>query len=388
MKPELFLYRRDRGSWGTRNHTLVLPVHTAAGRVAATLAAEIPGAVAVTHDWENLPGDPDGDRIRRTLLGTATNPNVGAVLFVGLDEGDAWFADEARAAGQRVGFIGLAASGGTAGAIDAGLEALRILRDDTEGDVRVPAPVSGLCLGLECGGSDAFSGITANPALGFASDMLTELGATSFLAEITELIGTEHLLAARAISAEVANDVIEVIRRFERHVASFGVDLRGSQPVPGNIAGGLTTLEEKSLGAAMKGGRGPIVGVLEYAERPSAAGLHIMDTPGHDIESVTGMVAGGANLIGFTTGRGTPTGSPVAPTIKIASNTEMANRLPGLIDVNAGVIADGVETLEAVGHTVFEEIIAVANGRRTKAEKRGNREFAFARVNPTWSRAT
>lgn len=384
MTPRLSLYERPDGRWGTRNHVLALPLHAAAARVAAALAAQVPGTVAVAHDWENLPGDPDADRIRRTLIGTATNPNVGAVLCIGLDTHDEYFVTEARNAGQRVDFIEIAASGGTAGAIDNGLAPLRQLAAAVAGEARRPAPASGLCLGLECGGSDAFSGITANPALGLASDMLVGFGGTSFLAEISELIGAEHLLAARAVSPEVAAAIIEVVQRFERDIASFGVDLRGSQPAPGNIAGGLTTLEEKSLGAAMKGGHRPITGVLEYGERPTVAGLYIMDTPGQDIEQITGMVAGGANIVGFTTGRGTPTGSPVAPTIRIATNTEMAVRLPGLIDLNAGVIVDGSESLEAVGRQIFDEIVAVANGKLTAAERRGHREFAFARLKPDW----
>ncbi|GMQ93509.1 MAG: UxaA family hydrolase [Acidimicrobiia bacterium] len=384
MTPRLMLFERSDGRWGTRNHVLVLPLLAAASRVTTVLAEQNSGVVSVVHDWENIPGDPDADRIRRVLVGTATNPNVGAVLMVGLDESDAWFADQAKETGQRVAFVALADSGGSLGAIDVGSDLLIGIASAAAEDSRVDAPLSGLCLGLECGASDAFSGITANPALGIASDMLTERGGTSFLAEITELIGAERLLAARAISPEVADDIMEVVHRFEQDLASAGVDLRGSQPAPGNIAGGLTTLEEKSLGAAMKGGAGPIVGVLEYGEQPSARGLHIMDTPGHDIESVTGMVTAGANIIGFTTGRGTPTGSPVAPTIKISSNTDVATRLPGLIDFDAGVITDGVETLEAVGRQVFEYLIEVANGRRTAAETLGSREFAFARLDPNW----
>lgn len=384
MTPELSLYARPAGRWGTRNHLLVLPLHTAAVRVAAALATQVAGAVAIAHDWENLPDDPDAARIRRTLIGTATNPNVGAVLLIGLDDQDCTFADATRQAGQRVDFIEISASGGTAGAIERGLDPLRRLATTIAGGIRQPAPVSGLCLGLECGGSDAFSGITANPALGLASDLLVGLGGTSLLAEISELIGAEHLLAARAVSPEVAAAISEVVQRFERDIASFGVDLRGSQPAPGNIAGGLTTLEEKSLGAAMKGGHSPITGVLEYGERPTVAGLCIMDTPGHDIEQITGMVAGGANIVGFTTGRGTPTGSPIAPTLKIATNTAMAVRLAELIDLNAGTIVDGSATLEAVGRQLFDAILAVANGRLTAAEIRGHREFAFARLKPDW----
>jgi altronate dehydratase large subunit len=240
--------------------------------------------------------------------------------------------------------------------------------------------MSGVVLGLECGGSDALSGITANPALGVASDLLVAEGSTSILAETPELIGAEHLLAGRAATPAVARRVIEVITSFEAAIRDLGVDVRGAQPTPGNQAGGLTTIEEKSLGAAKKGGAATVVGVMDFAEPPTAPGLWIMDTPGHDIEQMVGMVAGGANIAAFTTGRGTPTGSPITPVVKIATNTSIFRRLKGDIDLNAGAIIEGEETLDSMGRKIREFILEVAAGRLTSSEVRGNREFAISRT--------
>ena len=248
---------------------------------------------------------------------------------------------------------------------------------------RTAAPWSALHLGLECGGSDALSGITANPALGVASDRLVELGAVSVLGETTEILGAEHLLAARAKNKEVGQAIIEMVARYERSVNYEGIDMRGAQPSRGNIEGGLTTLEEKSLGAAKKAGNAPFTGALDYADPAKEPGLYMMDTPGHDIEQLVAFSAAGINICVFTSGRGTPTGSANVPTIKVSTNTPMYESIPDLIDLNAGTIAEGKETLDEVGNRIFNEIIEVANGKLTKAEIGGHHEFALSRMYKT-----
>ena len=247
-----------------------------------------------------------------------------------------------------------------------------------------PAPVEAISLALECGGSDALSGITANPALGIASDMLVAAGGTSILGETSELIGAEHLLARRAVSPEVGDQLFAMIERFERNAGELGVDLRGGQPAPGNIAGGLTTIEEKSLGAAKKGGAAPIQSVLEYAEAPRTRGLHVMDTPGNDIEQMVGMVAAGCQIVAFTTGRGTPTGSPIAPCIKISTSSALYRRLADDLDLDAGTALDAGEPLAGVGERIYRTIIATAAGRPTAAERNRDHEFSISRERPRW----
>ena len=377
---ELTGYRRPNGTWGVRNHLLVLPARTAANRAAEEIADAVDGAVAVTHEWEGIPGDRDAALVARTLTGFAANPNVGAVLLVGIDESDLALADAIAARGQTVQLLAMAQHGGTAGTIAAGREIAARLAERIADHEREPMPLSALAIGLECGGSDALSGITANPALGIASDRLVAAGATTMLSEVPELVGAEEILAARAVNEDVARRMVAVVHDFERAVEALGVDIRGAQPTPGNIDGGLTTIEEKSLGAAKKAGNAPLTGVIDFAAQPSEPGLYVMDTPGHDIEQMVGLVAGGCQIVAFTTGRGTPTGSPIAPCLKISTNTAIYERMAGDIDLDAGAILTGEETLQSMGDRIHDALLAVAAGEPTASERRGNREFAIRRT--------
>ena len=378
---EILLYRRPgaRG-WGARNHVLVLPLVASASGVARALARGT-GATWVEHDYEPTADDlpRNRERIALALVGFATNPNVGAVLLVADTPERSVLLEPIRATGQQADLVVVTEAGGLRGAIEQGRARLGSLLTKAAAASRERAPVAALMLGTECGGSDALSGITANPALGVASDHLIDAGGTAVLAETTELIGAEHLLARRAATPAVAEDIYRIIHRYEAVVLAHGEDIRGANPAPGNIEGGLTTIEEKSLGAAKKGGTRTIQQVVEYAGRPATSGLVIMDTPGNDIEQMVGMVAAGCQVAVFTTGRGTPTGSAIVPVIKIATNTHTAMRMQDNIDLNAGSIVDGTETLETMGRRIYDAILAVAQGELTKAERLGHREFAISR---------
>jgi altronate dehydratase large subunit len=239
-----------------------------------------------------------------------------------------------------------------------------------------------LVVATECGASDAMSGLSANPATGIASDLIVAAGGTLILSETPEFIGAEHLLAARAVDECVAERILDIVGRREAEARSVGVELRGTQPTPGNIAGGISTIEEKSLGAIRKAGTGAVREVVGYGMHPSQKGLVIMDTPGYDPSSISGMVAGGAHLVLFTTGRGSPIGAPLAPVIKVASNSEIARRLKEHIDIDAGTIVEGAESVGSVGARILEEVVRVASGRLTKAERCGHYDLAIARLGP------
>ena len=381
MSSPLKAYKRANGAWCLRNQVLILPMHSALSSTARAIADNSDGAVAISHDWS---GEKDNDlaRILFTLSGYASNPNIFATVFLSIgNPEEEQIIKGAQALGlTRFTNLLLPEIGSMEKLQQQALTIANGYVKEASAEARVDAPWSAIVLGLECGGSDALSGITANPALGVASDRLVEFGATSILAETMEILGAEHLLAARALDPKVGAQIIEVVARYERSINYEGIDIRGAQPSRGNIEGGLSTLEEKSLGAAKKAGNAPFTGVLEYADRPTAPGLYFMDTPGHDIEQLTGFAAADVNITVFTTGRGTPTGSAVIPTIKVATNSEMGLVLTDLIDINAGTISDGTQTLEEVGQIIFDEIVKVANGQLTKAEIGKHHEFNLSRL--------
>jgi altronate dehydratase large subunit len=322
-----------------------------------------------------------------TLAAYCAHPNVGAVLVVALGCEQVvaqTLAAAARAAGKPVEIIGIQSEGGTPRTIARGIAIAQALAASIASAEREWCDVSDLVLSLKCGGSDYTSGLASNPALGRVADRLVDLGGGAVLGEIAEIMGAEHLLAARASHPAVAGRLLNVIDRVETEAIALGFDIRGTQPSPGNIRGGLTTIEEKSLGATHKGGeRSPLVDVVPYAGRITAKGLTVMVTPGLDVESVTGMVAGGAQVVVFTTGLGTPTGNPIAPVIKITGNARTARQMADNIDLDvSGVIGDS-ETLEGAAERLFGEVLAVASGKLTTAEALGHREFAIHRRNST-----
>lgn len=381
-------YRRPNGTVGTRNHVLVLPTVVCANHVARSIARNVPGTTWVEHQHGCSQLAPDAAQTARTLIGHGAHPNVYGVVIVGLGCEvviSKSVAEKVRelCPDKPVYCVVIQEAGGTIKAIADGTQAAQKMMREASLCTREPIDISELILGTECGGSDACSGISANPALGVASDLLIDAGGTVILAETPELIGAEHIIAARAVNPEVAKKCYRVIEHCESEIKRLGVDLRGGNPSPGNIEGGLTTIEEKSLGCVHKAGSKPLQDVIGYAMPVTQKGLVWMDTPGNDIEQLTGMVAGGCHVVVFTTGRGTPTGSPIVPTIKVATNTEMFQRMSDNMDMNAGTIITGDETVQVVGQKMLGEIAEVVSGKLTKAEILGYNDFAIYRIGPT-----
>jgi altronate dehydratase large subunit len=293
-------------------------------------------------------------------------------------------ADAARRHHKPVEIVGIQAEGGTIKATEKGTRIAQAFAGTLAADEREWCDASELILSLKCGGSDYTSGLASNPTLGRVTDRLVEIGGSAVLGEIAEIMGAEHLLASRASDPATAAQLIQIITRVETEARALGLDIRGTQPSPGNIRGGLTTIEEKSLGATHKGGeRAPLRDVIGYASPIRRKGLTVMDTPGLDVESVTGMVGGGAQVVVFTTGLGTPTGNPIVPVIKVTGNSRTARQMADNIDLDvSGIIAD-TDTLDGAAARLFDEVLEVASGKETAAERLGHREFAIHRRNPT-----
>jgi altronate hydrolase len=387
-------YRRRGGRAGTRNTIAVIATvncsaHTVrriAARARAELLPKYPNVtdvIAVAHrsGCATKTTGPEIEMLRRTLAGFARHPNVAGYLFVGLGCETNQFEDLLASQRDRLGdvrlppYIGIQDEGGVATTIEAGVRAVEQLLPIANDSAREPVPLSELCLALQCGGSDSFSGITGNPALGYAVDMLVAHGATAVLSETPEVYGAEHLLTRRAVSREVGEKLIRQIRWWEAYTAREGFEI-DNNPAPGNKAGGLTTIFEKSLGAVAKGGSMPLAAVYDYAEPITERGFTFMDTPGYDPVSATGQVAGGANIIAFTTGRGSCFGFKPAPSIKIATNSVTYERMRGDMDINAGRILEGA-TVEEVGREIFEKLVAVASGEPSLSEAQGIGEEEF-----------
>jgi len=378
-------YLRPDGRAGTRNHVLVIPSVGCSQMCAQSIARGFKGAVYLPNVFGCGQMGEDRSIVRRTLVGFGMNANVFSVLVVGngCEELSAEeIAGEIAGSGKRVEAVVIQQAGGTRKAAARGRKIVREMLDEAEKLHREPVPVSGLILGTECGGSDYTSGLSSNPALGFASDMLVAEGATVILSETAEIIGAEHLLAKRARTPDIGRQILAAVAWWEQRAIASGQNIRESNPAPGNIAGGITTLEEKSLGCIYKAGTGSLEEFVAYAVRPTRNGLVYMDTPAHDIEQLTGMVAGGAQIAAFTTGRGTPCGSPIAPVVKITGNRQTYAAMRDNMDMEVASVLRGKETVAEAGRRIFEELLAAASGKPTKAEKLGQRDFAVFKMNP------
>lgn len=381
-------YLRPDGKVGTRNHVLVLPVVVCANRVARGISQMVTGTTWVEHQNGCTQLGVDLELSKRVLVAHGTHPNVFGVIVVGLGCETMRAQDVAEEIQKAcpykpVSLIIIQDEGGSVKATAQGTCAAIEMIAQASVVAREPIVVSELIMGTECGGSDACSGISANPALGKTSDLLIEAGGSVILAETTELIGAEHIVAARAVSKQVSDRCYEVIAKCEKQATDMGVDMRGGQPTPGNIEGGLSSIEEKSLGCVYKAGTKPLQEVIDYARPVFKKGLVWMDTPGQDIEQITGMVAGGCQIVVFTTGRGTCCGSPIVPTIKVSTNTPLFEKMNDNIDIDAGNIVTGEENVAQVGQRIFDELIKTASGKLCKAEILGFNDFAIHRIGPT-----
>ncbi|MFB0917949.1 MAG: UxaA family hydrolase [Clostridiaceae bacterium] len=381
-------YKRPDGKYGVRNHLLVIPTSVCASEVAKRVADKVEGAVAIPHQHGCCQMGEDFKQTVRTLEGFGKNPNVGDSLVIGLGcEGiqAKIVRDEIAKSGKPVEMLIIQEEGGTTGAVAEGIKLANGIWEKIKDLPTEEFPMSEIIIGLECGGSDPTSGLASNPTIGYASDYVVNEGGSSILSETTEVIGAEHIMVKRFPESE-QEKFLFMVKRIEDKAIAIGEDLRGSQPTPGNIEGGLSTIEEKSLGCMFKAGYSDFKGTLEYSEAVpyDNKGLYFMDTPGEDIDSITGMLAGGAQIILFTTGRGTPTGSAIAPVIKITGNPDTYKKMTENIDINAGKIVTGENTLEEVGKELVDMIYRVGNGELTKAEILGHEEFGIYRISDTF----
>jgi len=387
-EPGFWGYKRPDGRVGVRNHVLVVPTVICASVVAERVAAAVaPVGAALPHTAGCGQLGPDMRVTHETLAAYCDHPNVGAVIVVALGCEQVvaqHLADAARRTGKPTAVLAIQNEGGTVRTTEVAIEMAHQFADALRSAPREWCGASALTLCVKCGGSDYTSGLASNPALGRVTDRLIDAGGSAVLGEIAEIMGAEHLLAARATDGTTAARLLKVINRVESEAIALGLDIRGTQPSPGNIRGGLTTIEEKSLGATHKGGeRTPLADVVPYASRITRKGLTVMDTPGLDVESVTGMVGGGAQAVVFTTGLGTPTGNPIAPVIKITGNARTAVSMKDNIDLDVSGVLDDSETLDGAADRLFEEVLAVCSGKMTSAERLGHNEFAIHRRNPT-----
>ena len=368
---EFMGYIRPDGKVGARNFVAVIPSVTCANDVALAICRQVQGTVTYLHHQGCCQLPPDLERVTDTLISIGCSPNTASVLIVSLGcEGTDHerMVKEISATGKRVEIIHIQELGGVSKAIMAGTNIARRLVIEASGMQRSPADISNVVMAIKCGASDTTSGMASNCVIGYVADRLVGLGATVVFGETTEFIGGEHLLARRAVSKEVGDQIYTIVNKMEARAKSLGCDMRKGQPTPGNIAGGLSSIEEKSLGAIVKSGTKPIQGVLDYPERvTNQKGLWIKDTPGREPEILTGMAATGAQFMMFSTGRGAPQGFPSMPVIKICGNPNTYERMEDDMDLNAGLIITGEKTIEQV-EEAFDKMIRTLNGEMTKNE--------------------
>ena len=369
---EFMGYVRPDGKVGARNYVGVIPSVTCANDVAQAICRQVMGTVSFLHHQGCCQMPPDLERVTDTLISLGKSPNLASVLVVSLGcEGTDHerMVKEIAATGKHVEIIHIQELGGVSKAIQAGTDIARRLVIEASGLQRQPVDVFNIVMAIKCGASDTTSGMASNCVIGYVADKLVDLGATVIFGETTEFIGGEHLLARRAVSKEVGDKIFKIVNDMENRAKAIGCDMRKGQPTPGNIAGGLSSIEEKTLGAIVKSGTRPIQGVLDYPEFVTdQKGLWIKDTPGREPEILTGMAATGAQFMMFSTGRGAPQGFPCMPVVKICGNPITYPRMEQDMDLNAGLIITGDKTIEQVGEEAFAKALRTLSGEMTKNE--------------------
>jgi altronate dehydratase large subunit len=381
---EFYGYRRKEGRPGIRNHILILPACACGSESCRIVASQVRGAVNIVFNTGCSDVAANTAMSQKVLTGFALNPNVYGVVIIGLGCETVPHAKlrekiQAKCSKPVVSF-GIQEEGGTLKTIEKAVRAAREMAAEAGMQQKEKFPISELLMGIECGGSDATSGIASNPAVGNLSDRLVDLGASTMMSESIEWIGGEHVLAKRAATPEIHDQIIRVCEEYEKHLLAAGQDCRAGQPTPGNKTGGLSTIDEKSLGCIRKGGTRPIVEVLEQAQAPTKQGAIVMDTAGYDISSVTSMAAAGCQLIIFTTGRGTPTGNAIVPVMKVTANEHTYSWMEDNMDADLSSIIRGECSIADSGAMLLDKIHDIANGKLTKAEAYGFSDIAIDHV--------
>lgn len=377
-------YKRPDGKVGIRNYVLLLPASACASSTCQFIAREVKGTVNIVNQNGCAQVESDLKITQDVLSGFAAHPNVYGTILISLGCESNQIDQMAEIIKSKTNkplktFI-IQEDGGSVEVTRKAAEIARQMTAEAAALVPEEYDISELIVGTNCGGSDPTSGLASNPVVGNLSDRLVDLGSTSILCETTEFIGAEHILAKQAATPEVADKIYSIIKRYEDHLANVGESLRDGNPSPGNKAGGLTTIEEKSLGCIHKGGHRPIVEVYDYAQAPDKKGLVIMDTPGYDHASVTGVAAGGAQVMVFTTGRGQPCGNPIMPVIKLTANKQTYDKMKDNIDLDVSPVLRGERTVEDMGEELLEFVVDVANGKQPSAEFYGFNDIAISRV--------
>ena len=378
-------YRRPDGRVGVRNRVLILPASVCASDTARIIAQQVEGAISFNNQQGCSQVGPDQQFTMDVMAGYAANPNIYGTVVVSLGcencQMDLVTAAIRELTNKPMEQVIIQEAGGTLKAVEIAVRYAKQMVAEAALLQKEEFPLSELIVGTECGGSDPTSGLAANPAIGAMSDLVVKAGGTSILSETSEFIGAEHILARRAANKEVHDRIYEITTRFENHFHAVGEDVRAGNPSPGNKAGGITTLEEKSLGCIHKGGHSTINAVYDYAKQvKSKQGLVIMDTPGNDPASVAAMVAGGAQVVVFSSGRGSPVGHPIVPVVKITGNKLTFAAMEDNIDFSAAPLIYGEKTVEELGEDLLKMVIETACGKQTKAEALGFVETAIARI--------